>query len=114
MFEGRFIKDNNLIDEAKDSETINWLYKYEDESIIHIKLPTKYYGKGYSIMQQMVYKGNVPIGQIKEGIAKPIQPTITRPKEKIGLGYSGDTKEATLQKYHEETIFKKSHKESTL
>jgi hypothetical protein len=40
MFDGRFIKANTSVEEAEDRDILNWLYKDEDESILHIKLPT--------------------------------------------------------------------------
>jgi hypothetical protein len=65
-------------------------------------------------MQRMGYEKNGPIGKRKEGIVDRIQLSITHPKDKIGLGYSGDTKEASLKQSHEEEILKQSHEEIIL
>ncbi|XP_059077920.1 uncharacterized protein LOC131876515 [Cryptomeria japonica] len=39
------------------------------------------------MMPKMGYKGNGPIGKIKEGILEPIQPPSQHAKDKSGLGY---------------------------
>jgi hypothetical protein len=85
-FDGKFIKSNTTKEEVEDRDILGWLYKYEDESILNIKIPTEQYGKGYTIMQRMGYEGNGPIRKIKEVIIEPIQPNSIHPNDKTRLG----------------------------
>lgn len=117
-FDGQFIKANTIEEEAEDRDILSWLYKDEDESLLHIKLPKKQYGKGYAIMQKMGYEGNGPIGKRREGILEPIQPISIHPNDKTGLGYGKDTKESILQQaqqtHERASISDKHHEDVTL
>lgn len=55
-------------------------------------------------MEKMGYKGKGPIGKIKEGITKPIQPITMQAKDKIGLGYREESREETRQQVVERIL----------
>lgn len=84
------------MEDPKDSEMLKWLYRDEDEdeTVLNIKLPTDKYGKGYSIMQKMGYKGNGPIRK-RKGVVEPIDPLGITTKDKKRLGYDTILKETT-------------------
>lgn len=56
-----------LAEESNDKDTLNWLYKDEEEIrffALEVVVPIEPYGNGFIIMQRMRYKGK---GHIVKG-----------------------------------------------
>jgi hypothetical protein len=66
-----------------------------------INIPMEQYGKGFSILENMGYEGQGPIGKRKDGIIEPVQLITKDVNEKIRLGYKGEPQVETIEEISE-------------
>ena len=79
-----------LEDEKEEQEVRDWIHRGEEDHTTMVTTPISptCYGKGYSLLQQMVYQGQGPLINNGHALIEPLSPTNKRPsKDTNGLGY---------------------------
>ena len=86
-----FISGGTLNDELHDKNVETFLYEEKvQEDVKYEDIPPEQYGKGYTILAKMGYKGNGPIGFQRDGVLQPILKNPNYQRDTTGVGYRED------------------------